>query len=164
MSEELYGAEATEAAAGYSPMPEAPPSESTDIGSDHDSLRDAAHELTERRETPQGLDTVEYKKPDERGRPTRERADPKETIKLERGAKDLAAWREAQAKADEAEAEAAVREHVDSLRQGGPGTIQNQQNANQPQYTPAQTEAQQNLNNAYQQSPMHGFEQTAHQM
>ena len=138
MSEEQqFGHEAVEASQGFTPMPDTTPSESnTDIKGDTASLREAASELNAGRERPNGEappDEILYR--DQHGKPT----DKRQTITKERGAADLTAYREAQAKAAEREAEQAVRDQVDGLRQG----VVVNQNASQPQYTPAQTEAQQ---------------------
>ena len=116
------------------------PTEPQDIGGATSSLRDAARELTERRSAEESPpDIVSYKKSDKHGRQTDEPSDPKETIDVKRGARDLAAYREAKATAEKQAAEELTRQSVDALRSG----------QQQPQYSAEQVQAQQNLNNAY---------------
>jgi hypothetical protein len=144
LSEELYGGAATEQAAGFTPMPETSPSESQDTGSDL-SIRDAANELTERRDAREP-DVIEYKEPDKQGRATKERADPKETVTKERAAKDLTAFRQRREKEAEQEAEQALRQHVDQLKNDPQS--QARQTA-QPQFSQEQKNAQAALQGAY---------------
>ena len=146
-------------------MEDTTPAEPSEIGSDVSSLREAADGLYAERESPNGEappDEVSYR--DQRGELTDER----QTIKLERGAKDLARYREQQRLAEEREEAELIKRHTDALRAGQQSPIDQaqaaQQQQPQPQYTPEQAQAQQNLNQAYQQSPYHGAEQVAAQM
>ena len=158
MSEELYGGPALERDAGFSPMELAPePSKSTDIGSNSSSLREVANQrVADRGEPEQGLDEVSYKKADERGRPTRERSDPRETVKLARAAKDLASYRRSEIDAKEREQANLVRAHADALR-GGRQSPLDQQSPQPEQQNLLQNVAPQGQ--AYQQSPSHGYDQ-----
>ncbi len=145
-TDQQFGQAGVESSQGFHEMPSEAPEPSQDsISSSHDSLREQADKLSERRDSREDPpDIISYR--DQEGK----RTDRRQTVTRERAAEDLAGYREQKTKAEEQEAEAAIREHVDSLRRGG----QQQQNANaQPQFSQEQVQAQQNLNNAYQQSP-----------
>ena len=129
------------------------PSEPSDLGSDHASLRDIANQRSDNRDPEPGVDYVEYHNRGADGLRSKEHTDLKQSIKLERGAEDLKSFREQQKLAEEREAEAAIRQHVDNLRRGGPGTVDQQQ---PPQWSPEQQNAQQAFHQAYQQ-PSNGY-------
>jgi hypothetical protein len=137
MSEELYGAEATEAAAGYSPMPESSPEPAQDSGREL-SIRDAANELSdardargsrEARESPP--DTISYR--DEHGK----RTDKRQTVTRDRAARDLAGYRQQKVEAEQRQEQDLVRAHADALRSGRQSEAQRslQQNV-APQQSP----------------------------
>ena len=115
-------------------MPEVSPEpaeSSADIGSDSASLREAADQrVADRAEPEPGIDEISYR--DQHGKPT----DKHLTLKADRAARDLADYRGRQRLAEEREQADLVRAQADALRR------QNATNAQPPQYSAEQRQAQ----------------------
>jgi hypothetical protein len=112
-----------EASQGITPMPESPPPSEPSIGSDNASLHDAAEQLTERRgKEAEDPDILRYYRPDGKHTPD------KESIKLNRGAENLHAYRQEKIAEERAKTAEETRAHVDNLRRldniRGPAQVQ----------------------------------------
>jgi hypothetical protein len=122
------------------------PADSKGFGSDASSLRDAAKELDKGRSNlERPVDEIAYRRQGEDGKIEREFES--KTVKAERAARDLAEFRARREKEAELQAEAALREHVDDLKRGGPGKLNAPQQA-QPQSSQS-AENVQGPDNAY---------------
>jgi len=113
--EQLYGHEATEAAAGLYPIPEPSPADTGAgkdvVGSDVASLREAADELPRPAESQP--DVIDYYRSED-GSKYSEFG----TVTLERAAEDLTELRRQRGLAQEASDQDAIRRHVDAIRSG----------------------------------------------
>src|SRR6185437_10926380 len=116
MSEEAFGQAGTEQAQGFSPLPEPPREDEKTYGSDAQSLRDAATDLTTQRnenEPPLIERGYYHRSGDEAGK----EIDLSKTVKPERAAHDLTELRNAEAAAAEAREAAALAQETDALRE-----------------------------------------------
>ncbi len=161
--EEQFGHAGVEQNAGFTPMPDSTPSEPADIGSSHDSLRDAANELSKGRgDYPSEPEEIAYRESDKHGRATDKLVDPKETITRQRAAEDLAAYRERREKEEQEQVKEAIRRDTDAVRSG---QQQPQQQPGQQQaYSPEQRSAQAALNQAYTRGDGFSNPQLDHQL